>query len=58
MHAVGQPYLVDNQPVRVGASVGVVFDDDGVRGIDELLHVADAAMYRAKSLGKGAAVSA
>ena len=31
------------------------FEDSGARGLDELLRAADAAMYRAKSLGKGAA---
>ena len=58
VHAVGQPYLVDGERLRVGASVGVAFDDAGMRGMDELLRAADAAMYRAKALGKGAAVGA
>ena len=58
VHAVGQPYRVDGELMQVGASVGVAFEDDGVRGVDELLRAADAAMYRAKSLGKGAAVGA
>ena len=65
--AIGQPCLVDGVPVRVGASVGVAvedgrafkdsaaFEDSGARGLDELLRAADAAMHRAKSLGKGAA---
>jgi len=46
------PFIVDNQDVFISASIGIsIFPDDG-EDSDTLLRNADAAMYRAKSLGR------
>lgn len=48
-----EPFLVGQQECQVGASVGIaVFPDDGLSG-EELLRMADAAMYMAKQSGGG-----
>ena len=50
--ALSQPFQLDATTVRVGASVGVAMGSADITGAD-LLRRADAAMYRAKRLGKG-----
>lgn len=50
--ALSQPFQLDAATVRVGASVGVATGSTDATGAD-LLRRADAAMYRAKRLGKG-----
>ena len=47
-----QPFELDGQPARVGASVGVAIADR-VSTAERLLRNADAAMYSAKANGKG-----
>ena len=47
-----QPFDIDGQLVRVGASIGVAIADR-VSNVERLLRNADAAMYAAKSNGKG-----
>jgi predicted signal transduction protein with EAL and GGDEF domain len=37
----------------VGVSIGICVHPDHARTLDDLLAKADAAMYRAKSIGKG-----
>ncbi|MET9761640.1 EAL domain-containing protein [Streptomyces sp. NPDC006372] len=49
---LSQPYLIDGNDVRVNASIGVAFAEQGL-GAGELLRNADLAMYRAKAGGKG-----
>ncbi|MFJ2717291.1 putative bifunctional diguanylate cyclase/phosphodiesterase [Streptomyces sp. NPDC087437] len=49
---LSQPYLIDGNEVRVAASIGVAFAEQGL-GAGELLRNADLAMYRAKAAGKG-----
>ncbi|MER8010789.1 EAL domain-containing protein [Streptomyces sp. NPDC094149] len=49
---LSQPYLIDGNDVRVAASIGVAFAEQGL-GAGELLRNADLAMYRAKAGGKG-----
>jgi len=46
------PFDIDGQTVRVGASVGVAIADR-TSNVERLLRNADAAMYAAKSRGKG-----
>ena len=46
------PFEIDGRPVRIGASVGVAIADR-VSNVERLLRNADAAMYAAKSRGKG-----
>lgn len=47
----GVPFLVDGLTLRVTPSLGVAHDDGSCTG-DELVANADAALYRAKSLGR------
>ena len=47
-----QPFDIDGRPVRVGCSVGVAIADR-LSNVERLLRNADAAMYSAKSRGKG-----
>ena len=50
---LSRPVEIDGQAVRVGASIGIcMFPQDGAT-VGELLHNADAAMYRVKRQGKG-----
>lgn len=48
--ALEQPLLVGHQEVVVGVSTGVALYPEDGRTAEELLHVADAAMYRRKSV--------
>ncbi len=57
--AVAEPILLDGRRLQVTASIGVTFDrvhdagrSGGQEGSETILRKADAAMYRAKSLGK------
>lgn len=45
--AFREPFGVDGEPVMIGASIGVVYDDRAEGG-EQLIQRADAAMYRAK----------
>ncbi len=47
-----QPFEIDGRPLRIGCSVGVALADR-VSNVERLLRNADAAMYSAKSHGKG-----
>ncbi|MCB2225383.1 MAG: GGDEF domain-containing protein [Desulfarculaceae bacterium] len=50
--AVAQARIVlPEGTVRLGASLGVVSNEQGVHGADELLGLADRALYRAKDMG-------
>ncbi|HLY81949.1 MAG TPA: EAL domain-containing protein, partial [Acidimicrobiales bacterium] len=48
-----QPMAVQGSSLRVGVSVGIAFAPTGAESADELLRNADAAMYTAKSEGRG-----
>jgi diguanylate cyclase (GGDEF)-like protein len=53
VRSLGEQFELDGVPVRIGASVGVAARrEDDASGAD-LMRRADAAMYRAKRLGKG-----
>ena len=52
LRALEAPFHVDGQPMRLGASIGVSLYPQDARDSDALLRNADAAMYRAKQLGK------
>ncbi|MDP9070035.1 MAG: EAL domain-containing protein [Actinomycetota bacterium] len=51
--ALGEPYRVDGHALHVGASIGIVIDEDRTATAATLLRDADVAMYLAKSRGKG-----
>lgn len=51
--ALHEPFPIDGQPVRIGASVGIAVTGDEPVDAEELLRRADEAMYRAKAGGRG-----
>jgi len=53
IEAVERPYLIGGDEVRVGASIGVALCEPPRHDAEDLLHRADAAMYRAKRNGRG-----
>ncbi len=54
LEACRQPFDIDGRPLRIGASIGVAMSDR-VSTVERLMRNADAAMYSAKSHGKGQA---
>ncbi|HSX71574.1 MAG TPA: EAL domain-containing protein [Pseudomonas sp.] len=47
-----EPFMVDDQPLFIGASIGIsLFPDDG-DSVEQLLRNADSALFRAKSSGR------
>jgi diguanylate cyclase (GGDEF)-like protein/PAS domain S-box-containing protein len=52
LEACKQPFEIDGRPLRVACSVGVALADR-VSNVERLMRNADAAMYAAKSAGKG-----
>jgi len=49
-----RPFTVDGHELEVTASTGIALSTTGYEGASEILHDADIAMYRAKSVGRGA----
>lgn len=47
------PYIIENQPVFIGTSIGVLFNNERYDNADTMLRDADIAMYHAKDKGKG-----
>lgn len=58
LNALAQPFEVDGAPVSVTASIGVALAVDAGRDVDpeNLVRLADAAMYTAKRIGGGRVV--
>ena len=54
--AIAQPYQVGGAPAEVGASIGIITRPARSNHPDELLALADEAMYQAKRSGKGRVV--
>jgi len=52
-NALGVPFLVADSDFQLGASVGIGLFPTDAQDADELLKVADAAMYQAKHQGRG-----
>ena len=51
--SIREPIVVEGITVHVGVSIGIVAADDDTTEADQLLARADAAMYDAKSRGRG-----
>ena len=51
--AVAKPFNIENIDMYSGASIGIAFIESGFQTADDVLRDADAAMYQAKSLGRG-----
>jgi len=47
------PFSIENQPVFIGTSIGVLFNDSRYESAENMLRDADIAMYHAKDMGKG-----
>ena len=52
VEAVGLPFFVGDVPVNLGVSIGIAHFPSHGRKVEELLHNADAALYKAKREGK------
>jgi diguanylate cyclase (GGDEF)-like protein/PAS domain S-box-containing protein len=53
---LNRPFLISGQRVIVGLSVGIAFGSATASDPDELLNMADTALYAAKAAGKGRAL--
>jgi diguanylate cyclase (GGDEF)-like protein len=47
------PFVIENQSIFIGTSIGVLFNDKRYNSADIMLRDADTAMYHAKEKGKG-----
>ncbi|MEP6884804.1 MAG: EAL domain-containing protein [Gammaproteobacteria bacterium] len=53
LHELNEPYLIEGNTIRIGASVGIDFHGPDAPDAESLLSHADIALYRAKSEGRG-----
>ncbi len=51
--ALSQPFVLEGKEMYSGASIGIAHLESYYRSADEVLRDADAAMYQAKTLGRG-----
>jgi diguanylate cyclase (GGDEF)-like protein len=51
--SIAKPFSIDNKDTYSGASIGITYIESGYQTADEVLRDSDAAMYQAKSLGRG-----
>jgi len=51
--AIEMPYVIENNTLYSNASIGITQCSNHYKNADEILRDADAAMYQAKSLGRG-----
>ncbi|MDI3325506.1 diguanylate cyclase [Pontibacterium granulatum] len=58
MQMIGAPVVIDDIELRVSASIGISLYPTSGDNIDDLIHAADQAMYRAKNRGKNQITSA
>jgi diguanylate cyclase (GGDEF)-like protein/PAS domain S-box-containing protein len=50
--AVNEPYEIEGRHITVSASIGIALSSSGYRNPEEILHDADVAMYRSKTIGR------
>lgn len=53
IESISQPFYLDEKEMYSGASIGIAHLETYYRSADEILRDADAAMYQAKTLGRG-----
>jgi diguanylate cyclase (GGDEF)-like protein len=53
INSIAKPFHIENKDMYSGASIGIAYIKSGYQTAEEVLRDADAAMYRAKSLGRG-----
>ena len=51
--AIAAPFVIENKEMYSGASIGIAYIENGYQTAEEILRDADAAMYQAKTLGRG-----
>ncbi|MFT6989171.1 MAG: diguanylate cyclase (GGDEF)-like protein [Paraglaciecola sp.] len=51
--SIAKPFNIENKDMYSGASIGIAYIESGYQSADEVLRDSDAAMYQAKSLGRG-----
>ncbi len=51
--SLAEPFDLDGNEVITGTSIGIAICESGTTDVDELFRNADAALYRAKELGRG-----
>ena len=51
--SIAKPFNIENKDMFSGASIGIAYIENGYQTAEEVLRDADAAMYQAKSLGRG-----
>jgi EAL domain-containing protein (putative c-di-GMP-specific phosphodiesterase class I) len=51
--SIAKPFNIENKDMYSGASIGIAYIESGYQTADEVLRDADAAMYQAKTLGRG-----
>jgi diguanylate cyclase (GGDEF)-like protein len=49
---IGEPFVIKSNPVNIGASIGIALAPEHGIHADDLLKMADLALYHAKSLGR------
>ncbi len=55
IHAIGEPYVIDQTEIRIGVSIGCAFGPIDGATVDDLILKADLALYQAKDAGRGCA---
>ncbi len=50
--ALQQPFDIEGQPFRTGASIGMTMLGNGEKSVQDVLREADTAMYRSKAIGR------
>lgn len=51
--SVAAPFELENKKIYSGASIGIAYIENGYQSADEIIRDADAAMYQAKTQGRG-----
>jgi diguanylate cyclase (GGDEF)-like protein len=51
--SIAKPFTIDNKEIYSGASIGIAYLEKNHQTAEEVVRDADAAMYHAKSLGRG-----
>lgn len=52
LNKLTKPYIIDNIEIKISASIGVALYPDHATTADQLLRIADKAMYKAKASGR------
>ena len=54
LELINQPYWIENNRVRMGASLGIAITPEDGKTAEEVLNASDESMYAAKQGGKNA----